>query len=74
MDFAYTNERDVISSGCGIGDAGAHGNHDEEQGDEETDPVVALLSLDVERGKGAEGKEAQRDVVHQKIREVNAKK
>ena len=61
----YTDERDVVPAGRCVRDAGAHRDHNKEEGDEESNPVVALVGLDVKGGKGAVGEQAQRNVVHQ---------
>lgn len=60
----FTYESDVVPPGSGVGNTGAHGDHDEKEGDEEPDPVVALVDLNVERRKRTECKETQRNVAN----------
>ena len=70
--FFLTDEGDFISPWCGVCDVRGHGDHDQEESDEESDPIVALVWFNVEGGEGAEGEQRQRDVVHKHVGKANA--
>ena len=67
--LSLTNVGDLVGAGGLCGDAGCDGDHDEEEGDEEADAVVALVRLQVERGEARSREERHRNEVRYHVGE-----